>query len=63
MQRANLLEKTLMLGKREVGKGYALLERKIYRKVQRMNTGAGKPGLEQMRLQPPMRVLVTEATT
>lgn len=49
--------------KREAGKGYTLLERKIYRRAQRMNTGAGKPGLEQMRPQPTMKVLVIEATT
>ena len=42
--------------------GYALLEGKIYRKAQKI-TGAGKPGLEQMRPRPPVKVLVIEATT
>lgn len=42
--------------------GYALLEGKTYRKTQKI-TGAGKPGLEQMRPRPPVKVSVIEATT
>ena len=48
--------------KREAGTGYAFLDRKIYRRAPRLNAGAGKPGLEEMRPQPPVEGLVIEAT-
>lgn len=39
------------------------MEGKIYRKAQKIDTGVGKPGLEQMRPWLPLKILVIEATT